>query len=123
MQRSCARSRWRGAGFDSLHDGVDLAVDGTDEGERELALGGERLLGEVEGAVEGAGDVDAGHGQGKASGQQCGRTGAWLLVRLPHEQVDQHGEHDRGDYREHDHEQASWPAAQWPYLHPSRSHL
>jgi hypothetical protein len=86
--------------------------------------------------VEGAGDVDAGHGQGKASGQllgdvgpatdhvdERGRTGAWRLVRLPHEQVDQHGEYDRGDYREHDHEQASWPAAQWPYLHPSRSHL
>jgi hypothetical protein len=50
MQRSHARSRWRGAGFDSLHVGADLAVDGTDEGERELALGGERLLGEVEGA-------------------------------------------------------------------------
>ena len=53
-----------GAGFDGLDDGVDLAVDSTDEGERELALGGEGLLGEVEGAVHGAGDVDAGQRQG-----------------------------------------------------------
>ena len=64
-----------GAGFDGLHDGVDLAVDSTDEGERELALGGEGLLGEVEGAVDGAGDVDAGHRQGKASGQLLGDVG------------------------------------------------
>ena len=64
-----------GAGFDGLDDGVDLAVDSTDEGERELALGGEGLLGEVEGAVQGAGDVDAGHRQGKASGELLGDVG------------------------------------------------
>ena len=64
-----------GAGFDGLHDGVDLAVDSTDEGERELALGGEGLLGEVEGAVDGASEVDAGHRQGNASGQLLGDVG------------------------------------------------
>ena len=64
-----------GAGVDSLHDGVDVAVDSTDEGERELALGGEGLLGEVEGAVDGASDVDAGHRQGKSSGQLLGDVG------------------------------------------------
>src|SRR4029450_1802068 len=30
-----------GAGFDGLDDAVDLAVDRTEEGERELALGGQ----------------------------------------------------------------------------------
>ena len=57
-----------GAGFGGLHDGVDLAVDRTDEGEGELALGGEGLLGEVEAAVYGAGDVDAGHSAGEGVG-------------------------------------------------------
>ena len=64
-----------GAGFGGLHDGVDLAVNSTDECERDLALGGEGLGGEVEGAVDGAGDVDAGHRQRKASGQLLGDVG------------------------------------------------
>ena len=36
--------------------------------QRELALGGKGLLGDVEGAVNGAGDVDAGHWQPEGAG-------------------------------------------------------
>jgi hypothetical protein len=45
----------------------------------------------------------------------------WAL-QLSQEQIEQHGAHDRGDKREQDHQQASWPAAKWSDLHSSRPH-
>jgi hypothetical protein len=36
--------------------------------------------------------------------------------RLAHQEVEKRGQHDRGDNGEEDHQQAPWPAAQWPYL-------
>ena len=64
-----------GAGFDCLDGGVDLSVNDADQRERELALSGERPLGEVEPTVHGGGEVDAGYRQGKASGQLLGDVG------------------------------------------------
>jgi hypothetical protein len=40
-----------------------------------VAIGGERLLGEVEPTVHGADDVEAGHREGNASGQLLGEVG------------------------------------------------
>jgi hypothetical protein len=42
--------------------------------------------------------------------------------RLPQEQVEQNGSYDRGDKREQDHQETSWPAAQRSDPYSSRPH-
>jgi hypothetical protein len=60
---------------DGLHGSVDLTGGDTGGGQRELALDGEGLLGDVEHAVHGGGEVDVGDGQPEGAGQLLGDDG------------------------------------------------
>src|SRR5829696_1337329 len=66
------------SGVDGLYGRVDLAGGDTGDGQRELALDGEGLLGDVEHAVHGADEVDLGDGHPEGAGQLLGdgRPGA-----------------------------------------------
>jgi hypothetical protein len=74
-------------GVDGLHRGVDLAGGDAGQDQRELVLGGEGLLGDVEHTVHGAGDVEVGDGESEGAGELLGdgvqvrmvsSTAAWL---------------------------------------------
>src|SRR5918995_1933776 len=62
-------------GIDGFQGGVDLAGGDARPGQRELVLGGEGVLGEVEGAVHGAGEVEVEDGQPEGVGQLLGDGG------------------------------------------------
>src|SRR5215208_6616774 len=66
------------SGVDGLYGRVDLTGGDTGDGQRELALDGEGLLGDVEHAVHGAGEVDLGdrHPEGASQLLGDGRPGA-----------------------------------------------
>jgi hypothetical protein len=56
------------SGVDALHRNVDVAGGDTGEGARQLVVGGEGLLGDVEGAVNDASDVDLEDGEPEGPG-------------------------------------------------------
>src|SRR5215213_6740597 len=63
------------SGVDGLYGRVDLTGGDTGDGQRELALDGEGLLGDVEHAVHGAGEVDLGDRHPEGAGQLLGDGG------------------------------------------------
>jgi hypothetical protein len=83
---STAVSTWRVA-TPARISGVDLAGGDAGQDQRELVLGGEGLLGDVEHTVHGAGDVEVGDGESEGAGALLGdgvqvrmvsSTAAWL---------------------------------------------
>jgi hypothetical protein len=58
----------------ALHRNVDVAGHDTGEGARQLVMGGKGLLGDVEGAVNDASDVDLGDGEPGGPGQLLGEV-------------------------------------------------
>jgi hypothetical protein len=59
-----------------------VAGGDTGEGARQLVVGGEGLLGDVEGAVNDASDVDLGDGEPEGPGQLLGEGGPGAMVSI-----------------------------------------